>query len=226
MTRKIYVIKNPGVANLLIFITWYEKRSETTVSLEYLENADVFCFFIGTEMVGGFVLSANKDDFRYFSIFEGNVDSENVLRLLKRKFGIDESKALEISCVWMVKKLEPKHRETFYEIMVKETVKLVGKRGYSYVFGGSVDLAIQRFQERFLKNIFYLGAAPKQENGVLRHIDGRVVMIYFVRAEDLKMQAYKLRLALFTHNKKNLIIQWFKNIRKEISSWFYPDWSF
>lgn len=203
MNSEFYYQRNPDVEHLFNFQKMYESLSGTKVSIEYLKNADTYCFYSGPNLVGGFVLShvlcGNR--FRYFSIFEENAISE--LEMLKKKFGIDEQESLEVTCVCMKKKVVPKNRAKFYQIMILGILQLVKEKKFKYLFGGSTSLLIQRFQSIFLNNTFYLGITPKQEGGALKHIDGSIVQIYFIKTSDLKIQALKLILHLQLNGFQN-----------------------
>ncbi|WP_044173636.1 hypothetical protein [Flectobacillus major] len=215
MTHNFYYLKNPGIEFLQIYKTEYEALSKTEVSIDYLQKADTYCFFSGPKMVGGLVLASasNGNSFRYFSIFEGNEDGVGTLRALKRKFGVNEKEAVEISCIWMKRKIIPKYRIFFYRIMLSETLKLVKEKGYRYIFGGSVELHIQQFQEQFFSKVFYLGMKPPQVKGTLSKSGGIAVMIYFLDAGSLRFQALRLLYNLIWSNiysklKSILKIRW------------------
>ncbi|MDI9878293.1 hypothetical protein [Flectobacillus longus] len=214
MTHNFYYLKNPELELLKVYKTEYEALSKTEVSIDYLQKADTYCFFSGPKMVGGLVLASasNGNSFRYFSIFEGNEDGVGTLRVLKKKFGVDEKEAVEISCIWMKRKIIPKYRIFFYRIMLSETLKLVREKGYRYIFGGSVELHIQQFQQKFFSTVFYLGIRP-QDKGALNKSGGMAVMIYFLDAGSLRFQALRLLYNLIWSNlctelKLKLKIKW------------------
>ena len=223
MTHNFYYLKNPGMEFLKIYKSEYEAMSKTEVSLDYLQKADTYCFFNGPKMVGGLVLSSasNGNTFRYFSIFEGTEDGVGILRTLKKKFSVDEKEAIEISCIWMKRKIAPKYRIFFYHIMLSETLKLVKKHGYKYIFGGSVELHIQHFQQRFFSNVFYLGIKPQQDNGTLSKSTGTAVMIYFLRSESFRFQALRLLYNLTWNSLRNAFKTTFNdNIFKRVKTTF------
>ncbi len=204
MSNPFYYLRNPETTYLEMYKAAYEAASKTVVSLEYLQKADTYCFFHGPKMVGGLVLSsaANGNDFRYFSIFQHTPTGEAILRTLKRKYGVNETEAVEISCIWMHRKLSPYKRIYYYWVMLSEAIKVVEAQRYKYVFGGSVELTIQRFQQQFFSNVFYLGIKPPQETGALAKIDGSAVMIYFLEASSLKYQSFRLLHTLIWHQVK------------------------
>ncbi len=164
-------------------------------------------------MVGGLVLSSalNGNTFRYFSIFRNNTEGEAILRTLKRKFSVDEKESAEIACIWMNRKLDPKKRIIFYKVMLEETQKFVRSKNVKYIFGGSVDLYIQKFQEQFFSKVFYLGSVPRTDESVLSHRSGTAVMIYFSEAKSLSLQKfhliYNLWRSIFMHKVSKLILQ-------------------
>lgn len=197
MTEKFYYLVNPKEEYLLKYQYYYEKLSQSQISMDYLRNAKVYCFFSGPELIGGFVLAngANGNCLRYFSIFE-DVSSQKALAKLKKMFEVDERKSLEISCLWMRKEVLL-NRDLFYKILGDETIKEVKKNNYQFVFGGSIEPHAQRFQSMFLPRIFYQGIIPTKEIGVLKNQDGNLVMIYFIRTSELQDQVSKLNRHMF-----------------------------
>lgn len=216
MQIPFYFITNPSHKQLTIFKLNYERLSGSEVSLDYLKNAFVYSFYEGPEMVGGFVLSSasNGNVFRYFSIFENN-EAQKTLQQLKKLFEIDEKKALEIGCIWMKKKksiLQKRH--LFYKLLAIETLKLVKKHQLDYIFGGAIEAHTQRFQSFFLNRVFYQGIKPTKEEGVLKNHEGKVVMIYFIRATEAQVTFAKLLLQLYWAKLKNQKSKWLHRISR------------
>lgn len=203
MKKDFYYILNPKEEYLIKFQYFYKKLSGSEISLDYLKRAKVYCFFCGPEMIGGFVLAngVNGNCLRYFSIFEDN-SSKMTLESLKKLFCVDESKAIEISCVWM-KKQVLLNRTHFYRILAFETLKEVNNQKYEFVFGGAIEPHAQRFQAMFLNRIFYQGVKPVREEGVLKNHEGRLVMIYFIRTSELKLKVGQMLFHLYWNKLTN-----------------------
>lgn len=207
MKKDFYYILNPREEYLIKFQYFYKKLSGSEISMDYLKRANVYCFFCGPEMIGGFVLAngANGNCLRYFSIFEDN-SSKKTLDSLKKMFQVDESKALEISCIWM-KKQVLLNRTHFYRILAFATLKEVNRNKYEFVFGGAIEPHAQRFQAMFLNKIFYQGVKPVREEGVLKNHEGRLVMIYFIRTSELKLRVSHMLFYLYWNKFTNTFSQ-------------------
>ena len=220
MQIPFYFIANPSDEQLTNFKLNYERLSGSHVELNYLKNAKVFIFYDGPEMVGGYVLSSASDGnvFRYFSIFEDNA-AQATLGQLKKLFQIDETKALEIGCVWMKKKKSVlANRHFFYKVLALETLKIVKKKNYVYVFGGAIEPHTQRFQSMFLDKIFYQGIKPTKEEGTLKNHEGKLIMIYFIRASDIKLKFMKLFLNLYFAKVNNLKAKYSQRMKKMLEN--------
>jgi hypothetical protein len=207
-----YWIKNPNKYWLTIFQKEYERLSGNSIPIEYLENADVYCFFLGPHMVGGFVLNSarNGNSFRYFEIFSYNKELRDILRKLKTICDdVDEKDALEISCVWMWKSLQPLYRKKYYRVLTFETVKSVYQNNYKWVFGGTANPSYIRFVRRFFKNIFYMGILPvdKSDSKILKNVGAGIANIFYVSKKDLKISAIKLLKYLLRSSLRNRYYQ-------------------
>lgn len=225
MQLPFYFISSPDDQQLSMFKLNYERLSGSYVELDYLKKAAVYIFYEGPEMVGGFVLSSasNGNVFRYFSIFE-DASAQKTLLQLKKLFQIDEAKSLEIGCIWMKKKKSILvNRAYFYKILALETMKLVKIQRLEYIFGGAIEPHTQRFQSYFLDKIFYQGIKPMKEEGVLKNQEGKLVMLYFIRAKEAKITFVKLLLQLYRADLRNKssklltkFLKWKSNLPKRL----------
>jgi hypothetical protein len=171
--KKISLVNASNDSHLLLtYKENYERKSGTTLSMNYLQQSHTMVFMKEDKMLGGYILNGNAP-YRYLSIF----DKKQKELLLKTNL-LKEEELLEITCNWMTSKISIGEWLYYYTFMIFHTLFLAIILDKRKIIAGSVLPQIQYIQRQIFSQIIYSAFVEKENERVLQKMGG-IVMIYY-----------------------------------------------
>ncbi|PWK18898.1 hypothetical protein LV89_04033 [Arcicella aurantiaca] len=162
----------------------YENVGLYPVSEEYIFNCHSNLFYFKEKLVGGFIINDGiMNPLRYFSI----IKTDEEIDLLLDIEDLEEAHLMEISCIFLDKKIAPVYRVLFYVDVLSQTYKFARFWNKKGILGGSFEKKIQLMQMKLMPHII-LKTVINKSLKITGHPKG-LVMLYYCPTNEFIFRA-------------------------------------